>query len=124
MPFLPYSAEPRRTCSTNRQLPGTHTDKCADDRRENVPSNDRHTQKRADAAEYQRRNASCREAGRQGRNGSVLIFQIEKVDGVARGVTGDGDTARFAGVEVIFRNRQGLLQFQGRLDEGCCEAGD
>jgi len=83
---------------------------CVDDRSKDVPSNDRHTQKRADAAEYQRHNASCREAGRQGRNSSVLAFQVQDVDGVTRCVTGDRDTEYSAGLEVILGNCQGLLQ--------------
>ncbi len=102
----------------------TSTVKCADDRRKDVPSNDRHTQKRTDAAEYQRHNASCRETGRQGRHSLVLTLQVQNVDGVTRSVTGDGDTDCSAGLEVILGNCQGLLQLQGRLDKGCCKAGD
>lgn len=54
----------------------------------------------------------CRERIR----GTVLPSEVEEVDRVAGGVAGHGDSTGRAGIEVLLRERDCLLQLEGRLD--------
>lgn len=51
-----------------------------------------------------------------------LAGQVQQVHRVAGGVARRGDALRGTGVQVVLRDRDGLLQIEGRFDE-CRDCG-